>query len=331
MKVTTIGGGSGSFHLLLSLKKIDEIKINAIVSVSDNGGSTGILRTLYGILPPGDLRNCLVSLSEDTEIWAKIFNYRFDEKLDKHSLGNLILTALTQIYGSFDIALEKAHDILGIKEHKVVPVTFNNAILCAEFKNDYVENINKKQNNNSNKSIIVEGEVEIRDYALKNNLRIKNVFLKNPETIYPNPDAIKAILDSDFIVIGPGSLYTSIIPNFLVPEITNALTKTKAKKIYVCNIMTEPGETDHFKVEDFVEEIEKYTNLDYVIVNSNKPSDEILKKYYDEEKKEFVTAKNHDKRFIFVDLLNQKDILRHDPNKLSKILNWIFIKEKNGF
>ena len=313
MIVTTFGGGTGSFHLLLALKRLEDVKINAVVSVTDNGGSTGILRTLYGIIPPGDIRNCLVALSDDTVVWNQLFNYRFDTKLNDHSLGNLILTALTKIYGSFEEALDVAHKILGISNHRVIPVTLNDAHLCVEFENGKV----------------LKGEVEIRTYLYENRSeKIKKFFLESPTPIYPNPEVISAIKKSDFIIFGPGSLYTSILPNFLVPYVAKFINESSAKKIYIANIMTEPGETSGFTIEDCVKVLEKHVNLDYIIVNSSKPSDEILKKYK-EENQELMVAKSKDPRYVFVDLLNEKDILRHDPVKLSRILDWLFIKDKN--
>ncbi len=311
MIVTTFGGGTGSFHLLLALKRLKDVKINAVVSVIDNGGSTGVLRTLYGIIPPGDIRNCLVALSEDTAIWNKLFNYRFDKKLNSHSLGNLILTALTKIYGSFEEGLYAAHKILRIGEHKVMPVTLNDTHLCVEFENGKV----------------LKGEVEIRTYMCKNRSeKIKKFFLESPTQIYPNPEVIAAIRESDFIIFGPGSLYTSILPNFLVPYVSKFINESKAKKIFISNIMTEPGETSGFSVEDCVRVIERYANLDYIVINSSKPSEEILKKYQ-KENQELMITKTNDDRYFFVDLLNERDILRHDPVKLSRILEWLFIKD----
>ncbi|NIA03853.1 MAG: uridine diphosphate-N-acetylglucosamine-binding protein YvcK [Nitrospiraceae bacterium] len=311
MEVTTIGGGTGSFHLLVALKEIENIKINAIVSVSDNGGSTGILRTLYGILPPGDIRNCLVALSNDTKTWTKLFNYRFDEKLNKHSLGNLILTALTGITGSEEEGIKVAHEILGIKTHKVIPVTYNKTQLGTELEN----------------GVIIKGETELR--KKKGNEKIKRMFLESDSRIYPNPEALRAILNSDIIFISPGSLYSSIVPNFLVPEIKNAINRSKAKKIYIVNIMTEPGETDNFNVTDFVNVIEGYINLDYVIVNTKKPSQVLLDKYKKEGKTfvEFEDINKNDTKFVKADLLNEKDILRHDPVKLRRIIEYLMIKE----
>jgi uncharacterized cofD-like protein len=312
MIVTTIGGGTGSFHLLLALKRIQGVKINAVVNVSDNGGSTGILRTLYGIVPPGDVRNCLVALSEETEAWTKVFGHRFDEKLDNHSLGNLILTGLTQIYGSFDEALEKAHSILGIKEHKVIPVTYSSTTLCVELEN----------------SKVIKGETEIKHFFSKSKPRpgAKRFFIEEAGEIFPNPDAIRAIFDSEFIILGPGSLYSSIISNLLVPEISSSINKSKGKKIFVSNIMTEPGEMENDSVEALLTEIEKFVKPDTILVNSKMPSRQLLESY-ELENKHVVKANEKDRRHVLADLINEKQILRHDPIKLSRALGWIFMKE----
>jgi len=243
INVVTIGGGTGSFHLLLGLKKIEDVKISAIVSMSDNGGSTGLLITMYGVLPPGDIRNCLVALSDDTEIWTKIFSYRFDERLQRHNLGNLILTALYHICGSFEEGLKRAHEILEVEKHEVIPVTYTRTMMKAVMSDNKV----------------VEGETQIRDYSKKKKIKIKTLELKplDDKIIIPNPKAIEAIRKADFIIIGPGSLYSSILPNLLVPDISDEINKSKAKKILITNIMTEPGETDGFTVEDFVGVIER--------------------------------------------------------------------------
>ena len=309
MQVTTIGGGTGSFHLLVALKRIKDVEIKAIVSVSDDGGSTGILRTLYGILPPGDIRNCLVALSKNTEIWTKLFNYRFDEKLNKHSLGNLILTALTQITGSEEEGIRKAHEILGIATHEVIPVTFEKTQLKTILEDG---------------SEII-GETEIRTRNIKQ--RIKEIALISDSKIYPNPRALNAILNSDFIIISPGSLYSSIMPNLAIPEIARAINNSKAKKVYVVNIMTEPGETDNFKASDFIRAIEDKIKLDYIIVNSKIPSKDIIEKYK-KENKEIVEINTNDNRILSADLINEQNILRHDPVKLSRILEYLFIKSK---
>ncbi len=316
INVATIGGGSGSFQVLLALKKIPNVKISAIVSMSDNGGSTGILRTMYGILPPGDVRNCLVALSNDVSKWVKVFNYRFDEKLNKHSLGNLILTALTHIHNSFEDALKTAHEMLNITDHQVLPITYTKTNLKAKFEDGE----------------IIIGESQITEYAYKTKQHIKELYLTSDSEIIPNPKAIEAIINADFIIFGPGSLYTSVLPNLIVPGVKEALKKSKAKKILIVNIMSD-AETYKFKASDFINVIEKYVKLDCIIINSKRPSVEMLKKYEGELKyfvENDVNDKNKDThlKIISADILNEDHILRHDDKKLSRVLHWIFIDSK---
>ena len=309
--VTTIGGGTGSFHLLLALKKIEKLKISSIVSVSDDGGSTGLLRTMYGILPPGDIRNCLVALSDDVEIWTKLFNYRFDEKLQKHSLGNLILTALNEIEGSFEKGLNDAHKILNIKKHEVIPVTYEKTILNARFKNE-----------------IISGEENLTKHKYESREVLRSLFLEKEDgskTIKANPKAIQRILESDFIFIGPGSLYTSILVNLVLSDISKAIKKSNAKVIYISNIMN-GLETIDYKLSDYVSKVERHITIDKILMNSKKPSDEILKQYNIKEEKKLVEG-NGDDRIIKYDLLKNDNILRHDPDKLSKAIHWIMLNE----
>ncbi len=310
--VTTIGGGTGSFHLLLALNKIEELNISSVVSVSDDGGSTGKLRTLYGILPPGDIRNCLVALSDDVKTWTKLFNYRFDEKLERHSLGNLILTALNGMEGSFEKGLKEAHKILNINRHEVVPVTYEKTKFNGKFKNK-----------------VISGEEKFTKYKFENNEKVRSLFLKNEngsKRIKANPKAIQKILESDYIFVGPGSLYTSILVNLLIKDISKAINKSNAKVIYISNIMN-GLETIDYKLKDYVDKIEKHIKIDKILMNNKIPKEEILKRYKNEEKKEMVKG-NNDKRIIKYDILNEDNILRHDPEKLSKALHWIILDYK---
>ncbi|MEM4396092.1 MAG: YvcK family protein [Candidatus Woesearchaeota archaeon] len=308
INVTTIGGGSGSFQTLLALKKIENVNISAIVAMSDNGGSTGLLRTLYGILPPGDVRNCLVALSEESYIWSKIFSYRFDEKLSSHNLGNLILTALTDYYGSFEKALEEAHKILNVK-HKVIPITYSCIDLKAEFEDG--------------KTLI--GEREIFDYCRTSKIRKIEIYSKE-KNLFPNPKTIKAIRESDFIVIGPGSFYSSILSNVVFPEIADEIKTSNSIKIFILNIVNDL-ETKDFKLSDYIKNLEKHIHLDYIIVNSTIPNEKILFQYK-KEGKEIPEIDIEDERIIFADLINSDNLLRHDPEKLSRLLEWLFLKHK---
>lgn len=308
INVTTIGGGSGSFQTLLALKKIENINISAIVAMSDNGGSTGLLRTLYGILPPGDIRNCLVALSEESQIWSKIFSYRFDEKLSSHNLGNLILTALTDYFGSFEKALEEAHKILNVK-HKVIPITYSNIDLKAVFEDG--------------KTLL--GEREIFEYCKHSKIKKIEIFSKE-KNLFPNPKAIKAIRESDFIIIGPGSFYSSILSNIIFPYIADEIKSSSSIKIFILNIVNDL-ETKDFKLSDYLAILEEYIPIDYIIVNSTIPDENILLKYRNEGK-EIPTIDIDDERIIFSDLINNDNLLRHDPEKLSRLLEWLFLKHK---
>lgn len=309
-KVVVIGGGTGVFTVLVGLKDFP-YNLSAIVSIADDGGSSRVLREDFGILPPGDIRRALIALSSTSPLLTKLFSYRFKDgnSLKGHSFGNLFLTALERITGDFSKAIKEAGKILNIKG-EVIPVSLENARLFAQLGNGY----------------LVVGETNIDIPKHDPNLKIEKVFL-NPR-IPANPKAIKAIKEADAIILGPGDLYSSIVPNLLVDGIPQAIKRSKAKKIYVCNIMTKYGETNNFTVEDFCKAIEKYLGrnvIDYVVVNTEKISQKSLKKY-SEEKAQPVELK--DERFfkerkynlIKASLLRKTKFLRHDPQKLAKIL-----------
>ncbi len=309
-KIVVIGGGTGVFTVLTGLKNYP-FHLSAIITTADDGGSSGVLREEFGILPPGDIRRALVALSSDSPILANLFNYRFENGtgLKGHSFGNLFLTALERITGDFNQAIKEAAKILGIKG-KVIPVTLDYTRLFARLEND----------------LLVVGESNIDVPKHDGSLFIKQVFL-NPEP-KANKEAIKAIKEADVIIIGPGDLYTSIIPNFLVKGIKKVMKKSQAKKIYVCNIMTKYGETNKFTAEDFFVTLEKYLGkgiIDYFLVNIEKPKDYYLGKY----KKEKAELVNYDRKLlsswkkpkvIFTRLLRQGSLLRHNPKKLAKVI-----------
>ena len=309
-KIVVIGGGTGVFTVLTGLKDYP-FNLTAIVTTADDGGSSGILREEFGILPPGDIRRVLVALSSDSPVLANLFNYRFENGtgLKGHSFGNLFLTALERITGDFSQAVKEASKILGIKG-KVIPVSLDYTRLFARLEND----------------LLVVGESNIDVPKHDGSLFIEEVFL-NPEPKV-NKEAIKAIKEADIIIAGPGDLYTSIIPNFLVKGIKEAIKKSQAKKIYICNTMTKYGETNKFTAEDFFATLEKYLGkgvIDYFLVNIEKPKNCYLGKY-NKEKAELV---KYDRkllsswkkpRVIFTRLLRQSPLLRHDPNKLAKAI-----------
>lgn len=327
-KVVTIGGGTGSFTLLSGLKKYP-IELSAIVSMADDGGSTGILRDELGVLPPGDVRQCLVALSDTPDMLRELMNYRFAEGgLEGHSFGNIFLSALEKITGDFGRGVEEAAKILNVRG-EVVPVTLSNTRLYMELKNGDV----------------LSGEHEINVSQKFEEVGVKKVALRPRPKV--NPLALKKILEADLIIIGPGNHYCAIIPNLLVPGIAEALRKTKAKIVYNCNLISKHGQTDLFSLEDYVREINGYIGrerIDYVTYNIKKPSAQLLKKYQSDGL--LVPFLNTDKRkyrVIRADVLSERKtfrrkedkiahtraFIRHDPEKLAKVL--VMLLELEGY
>ncbi|PIN87018.1 hypothetical protein COV19_01720 [Candidatus Woesearchaeota archaeon CG10_big_fil_rev_8_21_14_0_10_44_13] len=306
-KVVVIGGGTGLNSILRGLKDYTN-NITAVVSVSDEGGSSRRLRYEYGVLPPGDIRNCIVALSDSGPLMAKLLEYRFREgtSLTGHSFGNLMITALTKVTGSFEKAVLEAGRIFAIRG-QVLPVTLDHTTLCAELENGKV----------------IEQEPNVEEHKTKYKSEIRRLFLKPGAKAYSK--SIEAIKKADVIVLGPGSLYTSIIPNLLVKGIPEAIRSSGAKKVYVCNVMTQPGETDNYGASDHVGKVVGYLGkkvLDYVIVNTEKAPESLYRKYqeegskrvkYDPEKFDDLNVK-----VIGANLMTKKDLLRHDPDKLAK-------------
>lgn len=307
-RIVVVGGGTGTFVILSALKN-HPFDLSAIVSMADDGGSTGILRDEYGVLPTGDIRRALVALSESSKVLRDLFNYRFRRGgLNGHSFGNLFLGVLQKTTGSFAAAVKEASRLLNIRG-EVIPVTLNNVRLYAKLKNGR----------------IIKGETNIDIPKTKNRAQIERVWLAPAAKL--NPDAQRAIQKADFIIIGPGDLYTSLIPNLLVKNLPDEIRRSKAKKIYIGNLMTKFGETDNFTAIDFIREIEKYLGegvLDYAIFNNKRPSSEIIKKYK-KEKAEFVSPPPLSKetkkpRYILANLINSKLPLRHSSRKIAKII-----------
>ncbi|MFH1254874.1 MAG: gluconeogenesis factor YvcK family protein [bacterium] len=319
-KIVTIGGGSGSFMVLSGLKKYS-VDLSAIVSMADDGGSSGVLRDELGVLPPGDARQCLVALSKSSRLMRELFNYRYaNGGLSGHSFGNIFLSTLEKITGGMDSAIKEAGHILRIRG-QVLPVTLKNSRLAAELK--------------SGKKIIGENKI----YGnLSDLMALKKLYLRPAASI--NPEIIPIIKQADKIIINPGDLYTSLIPNFLVKGLSEAVKKSKAKVIYVSNLMTKPGQTDGFSAVDYVNALEKYSGegtIDYVIYNKEKPSEKILKKYL-RQGESLVAAgdlsKNSKIKILSHNLLSHKiynagkndalanlrSLIRHDSDKLAKII-----------
>ena len=323
-KIVCIGGGTGVSTVLFGLKKYP-VELSAIISVFDDGGSSGKLREKLGVLPPGDARQCIDALAGRDDA-LDLFHYRFETgELKGHNLGNLLISAAERICGNFEQAIDKIGKVIKMKG-KVLPITLAQAKLKAGL--------------NNNK--IISGEDAIVKCSQLSKIGLKKLFLE-PEA-EANPSAILAIKKADLIIIGPGKFYTSIIPNFLVKGIIEALRKSVAKKVFICNLMTQEGNTDGFLVEDFVKSLEDYLGkktLNYIVFNTKKLAPALLKKTKEFfPKAEFVGFNKNlpgKERFIGRDVLdkriyklnpsdtlvtgaNQRTILRHDPDKLAAII-----------
>lgn len=308
-RIVTIGGGTGSFTVLSDLKKYSR-EISAIVSMVDDGASTGQLRDELGVLPPGDVRQCLVALSRSSKRLRELFTYRFEEgSLKDHSFGNLLLSALEKTTGNFSEAVLAASEILNITG-KVIPVTLEDTRLGLQYEDGEV--VNK------------EGVIDVMKF--KNGAHPK-MFLSNSAQI--NPDAATAIAEAEVVVIAPGSLHTSLIPNLLISGMPEALEKTKAKIIYVCNLVTTPGQTDKYSVNDFADELERYGGagfLDYVLYNNTQPPAELTKRYADENEYwvEFDSNKLKSASYtaigdsLFSNAALGQHLIRHDGDKVAK-------------
>jgi len=312
-KVVTIGGGTGQFSLLSGLRDLDNIDITAIVSMVDSGGSTGRLRDEFGVLPPGDILKCVLALSKNREAARDILQKRFkkDSKLEGHSVGNMLLTMLSQYEGDFAKGVDALGDILDTYG-KVLPVTTDKATLVAELTD----------------GTRLYGEAAIDVPRGETREKIKRTFLvpHHNDFIRVHSPVIDAIDEADYIVIGPGDLYTSIIPNFLVCDVVETIKKSKAKILFVVNVMTKFGETDNFSGKDFVLNLEKVIDrkVDVAIFNSAVPRQEILDEYK-KQKASLVEIKNMDywdgRRIVRKDILNSGNILRHDSQRLAKVID----------
>jgi len=313
-RIVVIGGGTGLSTMLRGLKERTS-NIVAIVTVTDNGGSSGRLSQQMGVLPPGDLRNCLVALSDSEPTLASLFQFRFEEGhegLAGHSFGNLFIAAMTEIYkGNYEQAIAATSKVLAIRG-KVYPSTTQNVMLLGEMED----------------GTIVEGETQIAHHSLP----IKQMYLR-PENTRPLPEALEAIRLADAIIMGPGSVFTSIVPNFLVDGIADAVDKSKAVKIYVCNVMTQPGETDNFTASDHLQALARHAPgkrlFDYVLLNKETPTTEILERY-EKYGQRFVTPDVDNIRAlgytpVAVNLISQTDIVRHDPARLTEAIYRIIL------
>jgi uncharacterized cofD-like protein len=311
-KIVVIGGGTGISMLLRGLKDFTS-NLTAIVTVADDGGSSGRLRGDLGILPPGDIRNCLVALADKEPLMEELLQYRFSTgELAGHSMGNLLLAALTDMTGGFDQAVRSMSKVLALRG-QVLPATLSDVTLCAELTDGRM----------------VQGESKISSTTGT----IKRIYLK-PSRCLPLDGALLAIAEADAIVLGPGSLFTSLIPNLLVRGIPEALTKTRAIKIYVCNVMTQTGETDGFTASSHLKAIVAHAGnfLDYMILNTGRVPLR-LRARYRQGGAEPVTADISEIEKLGVeaigtDLIYRTELVRHHPEKLAgTILRLIYLEK----
>ena len=310
-KIVVIGGGSGIFNVLKGLKNYP-VSITSIVTSFDNGGSTGRLRDEFGILPPGDIRRSLVALAPDTgdSTLRDLFSFRFAESssLLGHSFGNLFIHALTTITGDEITAIKKASEILGIS-HTILPVSVDKAHLSATLED----------------GTVIKGETNIDIPKHNGALKITELHLEPRATLYSG--AHKAILEADLVVIGPGDLYTSLLPHTLVEGFNEAIRDSKAPLVYIVNTMTKWGETNNFTATDFVRTLLKYLNkdsVDYLICNTAPLNPNLVEKYertnsflVDVDLKELAS---YTKQIIAQDVVTQTDVVRHDAEKISKLI-----------
>ena len=317
-KVVVIGGGTGLSTMLRGLKLYTN-NITAIVTVGDDGGGSGKLRADLGMLPPGDIRNCILALADTEPIMEDLLQYRFNEgSLKGQSFGNLFLAAMAGISENFEDAVQKMSSVLAVTG-KVLPVTLDDMKLIAELENGN----------------IVEGESIIPDEVVNQKTKIKKLKI-NPEKARPLIDALFAIKDADAIIMGPGSLYTSIIPNLLVEDIVDAIEKSDAIKIYISNVMTQPGETDDFSVSDHIKTLIKYSgknNIDYVIANNGTIPEEIKERYLNKGSKlvelDYDNIKDLNVEVIETDLIKiAKGYVKHDSDHLAQILMTTILDKK---
>lgn len=302
--IVVIGGGTGLSTLLRGLKQYTS-NLAAVVTVTDDGGSSGRLKRDMGVLPPGDIRNCLVALADAEPLMTELFQHRFgagEEGLDGHSFGNLLIAAMTRITGDFERAVKETSNILAIRG-RVLPSTIEQVRLQAELDD----------------GTLAEGETAIAAAGRP----IKHIMLQ-PSNVKPLDETLKAIETADCIVLGPGSVYTSIVPNLLVEGVAEAISASEAEKIYVCNVMTQPGETDGYTAADHVRAVAKHAEgrvFNYVLVNQQRPSKALLDKYA-AERQFFVepnaaVIREMGYRPIVGDFISQTEVVRHDPAKLA--------------
>ena len=311
--VVAIGGGHGLHTLLQGIKKYTS-NTTAVVTVFDDGGSSGLLRQEMGILPPGDIRNCLIALADTEPLMAKLFQHRFDHEsaLQGHNFGNLFIAALTQVTGDFQKAIGESSKVLAVRG-RVLPTTLLSVVLKAECED----------------GTIISGESNVGCCGK----RIKRIFL-DPERVASTPEVIKSIEEADIIILGPGSLYTSVLCNLAVSEVREAVLRSSAPLVFICNITTQPGETDHYDFSDHLRALFQFIppkRLNYILVNGEKPTSQELEELA-KRGIEIVSANainTYDSIKVFeAAMLSHEQPSRHDSSKLARALIQILKAEK---
>ncbi len=310
-RISCIGGGTGLFNLLLGLKTLPNTLLTSIVSMSDDGGSSGKISQAYGILPPGDVRRSLVALSNAPDLMNQIMQYRFEKEgeFQGHSFGNIFLTVLAEVKGSMSEAVRALSDILNI-QGIVIPASRTGTSLVARFAD----------------RTVIKGESKIdRGVGRSPDLRVEELWHEPP--VACDADAYASIINSDIVTIGPGDLYTSIITNLVIKDLRDALIKTRATKIYICNLMTKPGETSHFKAADHIREVIKYLGgdfLDIILLSNTTLSNEAIGEYAKKDQSPVLPGDIHEIKqitgaeIIVADIGNETELVRHDSTKLKK-------------
>src|SRR5437868_5147422 len=325
LNIVAIGGGTGLSTLLRGLKRYVEAegtwsiaRLGAIVTVTDEGGSSGALRKEFGVLPPGDVRNCIVALAEEEQLLSRLFSYRFegaDSALAGHSLGNLLLTALTDITGGFDAAILAASEVLAIRGD-IYPSTLDDVRLRATLA-DGTELIGEVAISGS---LLGDRRKQPRPHARVVHLSI------DPADAKPTDGALAALAAADLILIGPGSLYTSVLPNLLIKPIADALRQAKALRVYVCNVMTQPGETEGYSAEEHLSAIIEHAGLvvDVMVLNGRRPKETLLQSYAAENQFPVQFDINAIRELgvtpFFGDIISEGDYVRHDSAALAETI-----------
>lgn len=324
LNIVAIGGGTGLSTLLRGLKAYVHAEggwsianLAAIVTVTDEGGSSGVLRKEFGMLPPGDIRNCIVALAEEEQLLSQLFKYRFDtdSALKGHSLGNLLLTALTEITGGFDNAVLAAQEVLAIRG-EIIPSTLDDVRIRATLAD----------------GTVIEGEVAIsgsqigeKPRTLPHHARIVRLDI-DPAEAEPPSRALDAIAAADMIIIGPGSLYTSVIPNLAIRRIASAIREAKALRVYIANVMTQPGETDGYSAQDHLKSIIEHAGLvvDVMVINGRRPSESILSTYAEQNqfpvKFDIHAVRELGVTPFFGDIIAEGNYVRHDSTALAETI-----------